>query len=356
MFKKIIAIIIGITLMPMPVFAKEQGTSVPEMAPDATMGTDSTSGVDFGTTDEAFISGADTISSALDNVQVASLQNQNMSLSDALSKNFDIAFNTSPYFSLGQYHDVGLNMDNGLLNSQFEAMATAMLQENATSTQALGNSANAMAVFNASYGDLLDKLTIEEYQIPESFSPSDMLSSMQNSFFSQYGEATSTGSFADIKNSIDISDIFAKANQGFSSDIVSQLPSVGSLSSMLSGMSGDINTAMQSEYDSKLGDDGRPSFESGFYSSAMSDAMNAFDWSSSILGSDPSSFSAKTQDELVNDAYGHYNTNHSTSLNLWRNLKDVEKSRVSHAKDTCVFGDPNSDINEARRDAGKLMG
>ena len=356
MLKKIIAIIIGITLMPMTVFAKEQDTSVPEIAPDTTMGTDSTSGVDFGTTDEAFISGADTISSALDNVQVASMQSQNMSLSDALSKNFDIAFNTSPYFSLGQYHDVGLNMDNGLLNSQFEAMATAMLQENATSTQALGNSANAMAVFNASYGDLLDKLTIEEYQIPESFSPSDMLSSMQNSFFSQYGEATSTGSFADIKNSIDISDIFAKANQGFSSDIVSQLPSAGSLSSMLSGMSGDINTAMQSEYDSKLGDDGRPSFESGFYSSAMSDAMNAFDWSSSILGSDPSSFSAKTQDELVNDAYGHYNTNHSDSLKLWRNLKNVEKSRVTHAKDTCIFGDPNSDINEARREAGKFMG
>ena len=125
---------------------------------------------------------------------------------------------------------------------------------------------------------------------------------------------------------------------------------------MLSGMSGDINTAMQSEYDSKLGDDGRPSFESGFYSSAMSDAMNAFDWSSSILGSDPSSFSAKTQDELVNDAYGHYNTNHSDSLKLWRNLKNVEKSRVTHAKDTCIFGDPNSDINEARREAGKFMG
>lgn len=277
-------LILSVVITASPVSAGNMNESAMNGDTNITTSSVPTGGMNTKAPDNNSVLTGNSLDSLIGSMAESSLTGKEVSLSGAMAQNFGFAFEQSPYFSTGSFHEAGLELDTGAMNVQFDALSAGILGTYGDSISALGQSSNALTLFQSEYGDIAEGLTLEKFEMPESFDPGKMINEMHTAMTSEYADATSTGAFASVKSSLDIGDIFSRANQGVSSDIVGGLMSSSSMQSMLSGLSGGAKGTIAGEYSAAKAANAGPDMES-FYSSAMQDTMGAFDLSGSILGS-----------------------------------------------------------------------
>ena len=77
-------------------------------------------------------------------------------------------------------------------------------------------SGNARNVFNGTFGDLANSLTISSYKIPESFDPTSSLKQIESMKQGAYSSFQGSKAFSTVKGKLSIGEVFAKADKGLS--------------------------------------------------------------------------------------------------------------------------------------------
>lgn len=239
--------------------------------------------------------------------------NEKVNLSDAMSEAFGFSLQKNLSTDLTDLSALNLSekFDQGYLDMQYTALSDAMEKGiNVNMDDLKGSSMNAVDLFNNTYGDLYDSLSLMDNSIPEEFDPAKMIKNSKSMIDSTYSKAISTGSFADIKNSISIGGIFSKAAAGVSAP---GLASAGELRGMLSSISAGNKSAIDSEYRSYVGDVG--SHYGNFnISSAANDLwiVNGGDKGLNVIGTQ-----SKKYEDIANslkpDTFFFDNTNFKTN-------------------------------------------
>lgn len=180
--------------------------------------------------------------------------NEKINLSDAMSEVFGFSLQKNLSTDLTDLSALNLSekFDQGYLDMQYTALSDTMAKGlNMNMDELKGSSVNAVDLFNNTYGDLYNSLSLMDNSIPKEFDPAKMIKNSKSMIDSTYSKAISTGSFADIKNSISIGGIFSKAAAGVSAP---GLASAGELRGMLSDISAGNESTINSEFKSYSGD------------------------------------------------------------------------------------------------------
>lgn len=180
--------------------------------------------------------------------------NEKINLSDAMSEVFGFSLQKNLSTDLTDLSALNLSekFDQGYLDMQYTALSDTMAKGlNMNMDELKGSSVNAVDLFNNTYGDLYNSLSLMDNSIPKEFDPAKMIKNSKSMIDSTYSKAISTGSFADIKNSISIGGIFSKAAAGVSAP---SLASAGELRGMLSDISAGNESTINSEFKSYSGD------------------------------------------------------------------------------------------------------
>lgn len=121
--------------------------------------------------------------------------------------------------------DYSSTYDVGLLNLQYMALSQSYT-DNFIKAESAQKSINCMELFNSTYGDLASSLKLEEPKIPDDFNPDKMVEKMSTEMGNMYISSTTKGSFANIKNSISIGNIFNTASTGLTGAYDRGVPSI----------------------------------------------------------------------------------------------------------------------------------
>lgn len=207
-------------------------------------------GGDFTLSMESF-TGGEHYSEAFANLLYTMQTGGDASASDWFSSGeFGSLYSNQLYTTLGDLN-LTSQLDGRILNAEYLNASSCMAGAFSESPLA-GQSVSCVELFNSQFGNLAESLKLSTPEIPESFSPYQMLGSAQSSLSSTYSSITNSGTFASVKNSISIGNIFNAAKSGMSSgtNLSSRLMGSNSLSSMLSGISGSAKSSIAGEFGS----------------------------------------------------------------------------------------------------------
>lgn len=176
------------------------------------------------------------------------------SLVDGKDVSFSSVFNQMGNFSIStdSYLDTSSmqlsdGTDFGIVNLQYCSLAEKMIDQFGDGSLS-GQSQGCLSLFNNTYGDIVSEIQLEEPTIPEGFDVNSMLESSQNAVDSAYSQATSSGSFASIKNSISIGKVFSLAKKGLS---MPSLASTSDLQGMIKDSTSSQKKTISGEYDTR---------------------------------------------------------------------------------------------------------
>lgn len=171
---------------------------------------------------------------------------ENISLSEAFNQFSNFSISTEEYKDISDLN-LGSTVDFGTVNLQYCNLAQNMVK-NAQNNDLSGQSTDCLSLFENTFGDVLSSISLENPSIPEGFTVENMLSQGQSAIDCAYSSATSSGSFASVKNSISIGNIFSKASQGLS---MPDLASDATLSNLISSSSASQKSKISGEYNDR---------------------------------------------------------------------------------------------------------
>ena len=211
----------------------------------------------------------------------------NLSFSDALQNNSDISLSTEQLFDMSDMTLImGTIQDMGSVNLQYQTLA-AKMADSYGSVDLSGNSLNCMSLFDNTYGDIADQVSLSDPEIPEGFTVENMLGSATDAISSAYSSGTNSGSFASIKGPVGIGKIFSIANSGLS---MPSLASDSSMKSMMSSMDAINYSNIYGSYKTSQSTIKKQnkSNTGGLYKNANKTLLNMVDMDSAVVGMDGS--------------------------------------------------------------------
>lgn len=273
-----------------------------------------------------------------------------LSLSQAIQNNSDLSISSDSQFDLSDMNLIAStmnSMDTGVINTEYQNLVSG-LANSYSSTDLSGNSGNCMNLFDSTYGGIAEQLTLENPEIPEGFSVSNMINSASDIVSSTYSDASNSGSFSSVKGSVSIGKIFSAANSGLS---MASLASESEMKGLIAGIDASNYASAMSSYRSATSNAASNlQSSSDLYSQASSNFLNVVDMSGSSLNLDGSinkknlKKKIKSADSILDKAVGtKYDTVGQKAVDgvksigetaikglkwvgdTWQNMKDMQE-------------------------------
>lgn len=255
------------------------------------------------------LSGAD-----LDGVfadMASALQNgTSLTLSQAINNNSNFNISSDSLYDLSDINLISSTMnslDAGVINTEYQNLASS-LSSSYANTDLSGNSANCMELFNSTYGGIAEQLTLENPEIPEGFTVSNMINSASDIVNSAYSDTSNSGTFSSVKGSVSIGKIFSVANSGLS---MASLASESEMRGLISDIdASNYSSAMSSYQNATSSAASNLKNSSDLYSQASSNLLNVVDMSGAMLNLDGSvnkkniKKKIKSADSILDSAVG----------------------------------------------------
>lgn len=266
-----------------------------------------------------------------------------LSLSQAIQNNSDYTMSSDSQYDLSDINLISStmsSMDMGVLNTEFQSLSSSMA-DSYTNLDLSGKSQNCMDLFNSTYGNLAEQLTLDNPEIPEGFTVSNMINSASDLVNSAYSDASNSDSFSSVKGSVSIGKIFSVANEGLS---MASLASESEMQGLISGLNAsNYATAMSSYQSAASSAASNLQNSSELYSQANSNFLNVVDMSGSMMSFDGSinkknlkkaiSNADKTLSKAVGDKYDLSNADEiNTFLTIGRGVRTVVNAPIKLAQ------------------------
>lgn len=187
------------------------------------------------------VSSTDNVFSAL---HMALENREDTMLGNVLKDYAPFQLDTEAYYSVQDLELKNKN-DFGIINLEYASLFHD-LGEAKGSIDLSGFSRSATKIFNESYGDLANNIYLQTYSIPKNFSVDNILSRGQDNINQLYGEALNSDIFQSVQKRISIGDVFEQAKAGVRPY---SLSSVGSLKSLISNYSQDIDKEVMDKFE-----------------------------------------------------------------------------------------------------------
>lgn len=173
-------------------------------------------------------------------------------------------------------------LDMGTANLKYQMLSEQMKNEY-TVLDVSGMSKNSIELFQNTYGDLANSLSLETPQLPDGFSVSEMLDKGSSTILSMYEDASHSGNFSSIKGSISIGNIFTLAKEGLS---IPEMTSMDELSYQLESSSKNVTHQANQAYRNQMQNirEKMNGKSEGLKDSVNESYLNMGDLDNSILG------------------------------------------------------------------------
>ena len=169
---------------------------------------------------------------------------EDINLGDAFTQSSGLDIPSNFMYDLS---DCGINgkLDASEINLEYANLLSNMDKEYSNNAEDLSDNAlDATKLFSNTYGDLAEKLQIDEATLPEDFSLSAITKQNTDTINSAYNSALNSSEYSSVKSKVNSSDIFEKASQGLS------MPSLMSPSD-LSALTSDYNSQLENKWNAK---------------------------------------------------------------------------------------------------------
>lgn len=169
---------------------------------------------------------------------------EDINLGDAFTQSSGLDIPSNFMYDLS---DCGINgkLDASEINLEYANLLSNMDKEYSNNAEDLSDNAlDATKLFSNTYGDLAEKLQIDEATLPEDFSLSAITKQNTDTINSAYNSALNNSEYSSVKSKVNSSDIFEKASQGLS------MPSLMSPSD-LSALTSDYNSQLENKWNAK---------------------------------------------------------------------------------------------------------
>jgi len=204
-------------------------------------------------------------------------------LSESLEDHSNMDISQEPLFDLSNMQFVtDTVLDMGTANLKYQMLSEQMKNEY-TVLDVSGMSKNSIELFQNTYGDLANSLSLETPQLPDGFSVSEMLDKGSSTILSMYEDASHSGNFSSIKGSISIGNIFTLAKEGLS---VPEMTSMDELSYQLESSSKNVTHQANQAYRNQMQNirEKMNGKSEGLKDSVNESYLNMGDLDNSILG------------------------------------------------------------------------
>lgn len=169
---------------------------------------------------------------------------EDINLGDAFTQSSGLDIPSNFMYDLS---DCGIDgkLDASEINLEYANLLSNMDKEYSNNAEDLSDNAlDATKLFSNTYGDLAEKLQIDEATLPEDFSLSAITKQNTDTINSAYNSALNSSEYSSVKSKVNSSDIFEKASQGLS------MPSLMSPSD-LSALTSDYNSQLENKWNAK---------------------------------------------------------------------------------------------------------
>ena len=221
--------------------------AMPVYAADSTTETENGSNTSETSRTDSEYSLFDTDMNELLNVMNSSISSgKSISLSEAFNQLNSFAISTDSYKDISDLK-LSDSFDIGTVNLQYCSLTTELISQH-KSVDLSGQSDNCLNLFENTYGNVLDEISLKEPTLPKGFNVETMLSQGKQAIEDAYSQATSSSDFSAVKNSISLGSVFSKAKQGLS---MPGLASSDQLSNMIQDSVSSQKNSISGEYDAR---------------------------------------------------------------------------------------------------------
>lgn len=138
---------------------------------------------------------------------------EEVSISESLEKHGGLYISAQPEYDVSSSSIDWNNLDTSLTNLGFSSLS-ASLADSQSSIDLSGKANSCTEVFNATFGDIANNLTLEKMEIPEDFKADVMLEQCQNQIMKEYEDALQSSELSDIKAQVEVKSLFEQAEAG----------------------------------------------------------------------------------------------------------------------------------------------